>query len=253
MNATPLMSWTLLAATFVCCTRAQPPKATPTPAPSRTLDAKQLERLGKELDQALIVGDFAKARELVAAGADVNLPDGNGRHLTHSACSEDRYKDSLAVLRFLKECGADLNAPDRDGWPPIAEAVWRGNVGLLPFLYENGADLSIRIQGAVVNRHYTLLHNAAFQGRIEPVRWLLDHGLDCNAQADDGDTALATAASKGYPDIVALLLERGANRNLQDKRGKTALDHAKIEAEGLNSSSPADLRARYEQVLAALR
>ncbi|RVD90439.1 uncharacterized protein DFL_001404 [Arthrobotrys flagrans] len=51
---------------------------------------------------------------------------------------------------------------------------------------------------------------AAFDGTLEIVRMLLDHGADVNSP--DG-WALQTAAEQGHLDVVELLVERGANVN----------------------------------------
>ena len=58
---------------------------------------------------------------------------------------------------------------------------------------------------------------AAWYGRVDVVRFLLDHGVDPNARhAQDGDTALHVAAYTGNADLVRLLLEHGAQVNVID-------------------------------------
>lgn len=57
----------------------------------------------------------------------------------------------------------------------------------------------------------SLLLIAARDGDIVTVRNRIDAGVDLNAQAKDGYTALSNAASRGHTAIVRLLLERGAD------------------------------------------
>jgi hypothetical protein len=54
------------------------------------------------------------------------------------------------------------------------------------------------------------------QATFDAVRMLLDLGLDVNAQADTGRTALHGAAHKGRPDVVQILADRGAKLDVRD-------------------------------------
>jgi ankyrin repeat protein len=55
------------------------------------------------------------------------------------------------------------------------------------------------------------------------VKALLEAGADPDAKTPDGDSALHLAAFAGKMDIVRVLVEGGANVNLKDAAGKTAL------------------------------
>jgi uncharacterized protein len=69
--------------------------------------------------------------------------------------------------------------------------------------------------------------SAAYYGKVQDVRQLLDRGVDVNSRYRDGETALMFAALKGHLNVVKLLLERGAKVNAKDVRGNTALWYAK--------------------------
>ena len=56
------------------------------------------------------------------------------------------------------------------------------------------------------------LMTAAWNGKIEDVKTLLDGGANVNAQFDDG-TPLHDASEKGHDKIVRLLISKGANVN----------------------------------------
>jgi ankyrin repeat protein len=64
----------------------------------------------------------------------------------------------------------------------------------------------------------TPLHYAAKFGPPEAVQWLLDHGADVNALADNGRTPLNYADD---PAIVRLILAKQPDLSLHDSQGKT--------------------------------
>lgn len=70
-------------------------------------------------------------------------------------------------------------------------------------------------EGAPVNRILagsTVLHHAAWAGKSEIVRLLLDHGADPNIRSTpSGETALHAATRGNRPEIVSLLLQAGAH------------------------------------------
>ena len=54
--------------------------------------------------------------------------------------------DRVEILKLLIEHGADINRVDAVGATPIAIAVFKGNFGLMNYLKENGANLSIKTE-----------------------------------------------------------------------------------------------------------
>ena len=78
------------------------------------------------------------------------------------------------------------------------------------------------------NDGYTALHLAAYFGRLEVARLLLEHGADPNAPAhnDSRVTPLHSAVSARHRDLAGLLLALGASANAVQKGGWTALHSA---------------------------
>jgi ankyrin repeat protein len=58
------------------------------------------------------------------------------------------------------------------------------------------------------------------------VALLLDYGADVNGTDADGTTALMCAAYYGKEEVVRVLLERGADAGMRNQQGWTALDMA---------------------------
>ncbi|KAJ9461353.1 Delta-latroinsectotoxin-Lt1a [Diplonema papillatum] len=70
---------------------------------------------------------------------------------------------------------------------------------------------------------WTPLHCAAFAGRYDAIRYLLEADADTDTQADDGKTPLMMASSTGMTRSVRLLLGVAANLDIRDADGSTAL------------------------------
>ena len=70
---------------------------------------------------------------------------------------------------------------------------------------------------------------AAYNGRINDVRKLIEDGINVNAKYNCGGTALHAAATKGHSEIVKFLLQYEVKINAKNKFGLTALDIAEVE------------------------
>ena len=90
-------------------------------------------------------------------------------------------------------------------------------------LLEHGANLEAVCQGTCM---FTPLHEAAWNGKTDVVRWLIGHGAKVTATAGHGETALHLAAQEGHADIIRALIASGADVYARDGSGKTALDVA---------------------------
>ncbi len=157
------------------------------------------------------------------------------------------YQLSFAVksgfverVSLLLQHGAD--ARGKDNWyqegSHLEQAIQNGFGAIVDLLVAHGApepDLSTsdRYRIAVMSGNETearhllagepelrnqanLLVNAAHQGRVDPVRLLLELGTDPNELAESGRGALHEAAWAGHEEVVRLLLAKGANCEVRD-------------------------------------
>jgi uncharacterized protein len=80
---------------------------------------------------------------------------------------------------------------------------------------------------------------AAFRGKKEIVRLLIEHGAEINARDDwkgnmtkpdgtEGWTPLIFAADSDHEEVVRILIEKGADVNVKTKSGITALSLAQL-------------------------
>lgn len=163
---------------------------------------------------------------------------------------------AVDVARALLAAGADPNAPLKKavmqrthtmgdtalgtGATPLLRAAKSGDIEMLRVLVDGGADPLATLP----NGTHALMFAAGLGWRngspaapsydqgtdeeaVASIDYLLGLGLDINAAAQNGDTALHAAVSgRRSPLIVAHLLERGADPSLGNGRGQTPLDAA---------------------------
>ena len=201
-------------------------------------------------------GDMDSARMLVAAGAQVNAVDGDGKDALGLAI----FNGSYDVASFLIDQHADVNKADAQKFTPLFWAVDRRNMETAPNfpwvvttdplplikkLLDAGADVNFVVNNTPRARmrdgsprivFATALMRAAFSGDIELVRLLLAHGADPNVISKDSETTLMAACGTGFIpgyskgrtpaerlEVVKLLIELGQDVNAADDYGITPL------------------------------
>ena len=76
------------------------------------------------------------------------------------------------------------------------------------------------------NTGATPLFAAAWNGRVDVVRLLVERGANVDTATIDGQTPLHIAAIKGRLAVARFLVERGADVRVTDNEGKTPLQDA---------------------------
>jgi cytohesin len=149
--------------------------------------ANDQEKLNKDFYKAVKDSDLAKAKKLLAEGADINCKS------------------------------------ESTGWTPLMRSLfWKSTPekkAMFFFLLENGADVKARN-----NSQGTALHVAVpFNDRVDEIEALIKAGADINAQNENGTTPLHSATFFNSLDVVKLLLKNKAEVNIQNKNGETPL------------------------------
>ena len=217
------------------------------------------------LHWAAFKGRVEVVRALLNHGANATLENKDGETALHlvsrSECNSKEQGASTA--RLLLERGVDVNAVQKDGWTALHWASYKGGVEVVRALLDHDlnvklgtkdGEMALRVmsredQGASTARvllecdvdvnarvkdNWTSLHWAAFQGKVEVVRALLDHGANAKLETKGGETALHLVARGKYDSeehgvgVAQLLLEQGVDVHVQSKIYGTALHCAAI-------------------------
>ena len=81
------------------------------------------------------------------------------------------------------------------------------------------------------------------------VKWLIQHGADCNTRYSDGQTPLYFAVTEGsLDDVRALVEDGGASLEVCDDQGRTAIDWANDSAKDLLNCKVISWKGGVERV-----
>jgi ankyrin repeat protein len=135
---------------------------------------------------------------------------------------------SLGTIKELIAAGADVNLEAPNGTLPISRAIHRCNAGILKILIENKADVNARESHIRNNNDSTFLHTAISTGKnLTLFNLLLDAKADVTAKNDKGLTPLDLAksmqeSSRTSTKKFPLSAKRQKNLNIMIQ---TLLDH----------------------------
>ncbi|XP_072941998.1 palmitoyltransferase Hip14 [Epargyreus clarus] len=192
---------------------APPPREPPPPPPERDYS-------GFDIVKATQYGAFARVKELVEAGWDVNQPDHETVTLLHWAAINNRRE----IMEYLLEKGAKVDAIGGElQSTPLHWAARQGHLEAAVVLVRAGADAALRDAEGCAG-----LHLAAQFGHTAVVAYLVARGQAPDAPDAAGMTPLMWAAWKvSAVDPLRLLLTLGASTNPADRsHGNTALHWA---------------------------
>ena len=159
---------------------------------------------------AAMKGDLAKVRALIAQGASVSTPQGDGMTALHWA-SMHGDADLAAMLLYA---GAHAGATTRlGGYAALHLASQAGAAAAIKTLAAAGANVN-----APTSTGATPLMLAATSGKVDAVNALLELSADPNAkETANGQTALRFAAALDRADVVRALLQHGADATIASR------------------------------------
>jgi len=205
------------------------------------------------LHRAVRADDFAKAEQLVHAGADAKAADRYGITPLNLAC----VNGNARMIRLLLDAGADPNSADSAGETALMTAARTGMPEALKLLLDRGAN----VNAVEPEFQQTALMLAVRENHPAAVKVLLGHKAELNARTKTGATpafrppckgtgcgsegvginrgglpdrgiraatpggltSLLYAARDGRPEEARLLVAAGADVNLADPNGISPL------------------------------
>ncbi|XP_048884163.1 ankyrin repeat and KH domain-containing protein 1-like isoform X5 [Brienomyrus brachyistius] len=197
------------------------------------------------LMEACMDGHVEVARLLLDSGAQVNMPaDSFESPLTLAACG-----GHVELAALLIERGANLEEVNDEGYTPLMEAAREGHEEMVALLLAQGANINAQTEetqetaltlaccggflevadflikaGADIELGCsTPLMEAAQEGHLELVKYLLAAGANYHATTATGDTALTYACENGHTDVADVLLQAGADLEHESEGGRTPL------------------------------
>ncbi|ESN96232.1 hypothetical protein HELRODRAFT_68450 [Helobdella robusta] len=95
---------------------------------------------------------------------------------------------------------SQIDDKDENGMSLLHWSCDRGNIEIVKYLLEKGANINLQD-----DELQTALHYAAFCNYIEVVKVLIEHGADCNIEDSSKCTAKNVATSKEIVEILSTL------------------------------------------------
>ncbi len=186
------------------------------------------------LEKAHDARDFEAAKKAMEDGANVNPVcdfDVVCKPLARAA-----HEGDMEMIKFLLDNGADINGFAAYAEVPLIYAIGNGQQEAAKFLTEAGADVNLSSAFGA-----TPFIGAVSTGDIELTTLMLKKGanvnrrsMQLNSNATAGDTAdrpLEAAIRAGKPEMVALLLKSGADAMLKGQDDKTMLEFARTKGD----------------------
>ncbi|MBS0288602.1 MAG: ankyrin repeat domain-containing protein [Proteobacteria bacterium] len=163
---------------------------------------------------AIQKGNEEAGLNLIKQGADINLKNLEGE--TPLTCAvKMRLKN---IIDMLVNCGAKIDQKQKNGESALTLVVKEGDIKLMCFLIEHGADISITGPlGPLMNEqilHIAIEHHQTAEIAIK----LLDYNVDVNAKSCFGYSALHQAIKKtsqhpSFGQLALCLINKGADVN----------------------------------------
>ena len=205
-------------------------------------------------------GNMRELNQWLSLGVDLNQKDENGYAPLHYACEyghEDvirkllnrkakvnlltkatllspmaclvlgRLNDRLSepelvrTISVLRKAGGDINPTSEEAVPPIKAVITRGNLELLDFFMSLHVHIFVEDSDKRSMLHHIALNPNA--NSLAITEFLVERGLDVNAQDSDGNTPLHLALSPFQREVVRYLIDSGADPEIKKTGRESAL------------------------------
>jgi ankyrin repeat protein len=143
-------------------------------------------------------------KNIIKAGADVNIKDSNKLIALHYASKSNNIEIALEVIN----ANSDINSKDSYNITPLIYSIMYNSKDVFDLLMKLDVDVN------VLSNSGTALYNAVIKNNIDFVEALIKKGADVNRGNFD-EAPIIRATINNYKDILELLINNGANLDVK--------------------------------------
>lgn len=215
-----------------------------------------VNRPNDEGQTAMLLTKSVKMIEyLHGLGADLDFTDNDGMTRLNLECNKNEGELDLQIVECLVTLGADVNKAIETDTPLVSALTKHCPLEVVELLVNNGAILDNNrdptkplILLAFYNQEivdyllsrgvdpntvyeestvfdYILARRPMGEHSFALVKLFLKHGVDCNRQFENGETALTTACVHNQLPCIRLMLELNADPTIEDNLGNCPLQY----------------------------
>ena len=166
--------------------------------------------------QAAALGQFEAVKEFIANGMDINT---KCQYEGDTALTYAASEGNVPMVKWLLDHGADPDVLNDAKETALHYATYNNSLDIVELLIEHDCELDYPKNSPMlwaIRRDLQEMTHLMIKGGVK-----LDH------QDSEGDTALMIAAESGRKNIVGMLIDGGADISLKNKLGETAEDLAR--------------------------
>jgi len=163
-------------------------------------------------------GKVSLLEQLIDKGAEYKTVNDEGENAFFMAAQGTRgAQNGKAVLEYLESLGLSPNLVNKNGQNLLHLVSSRNeDKAVFTYLMDKGLDINAQdVEGS------TPLINASRGNALAVVQLLTEQIEDINGTDNKGRSALAMAVSRNEPEVVKFLLDNGADVSTTDKSGNT--------------------------------
>lgn len=152
----------------------------------------------------------------------LGIPVEDSEEHSESALHMACAQGNLEMIKLLLKNGADINKLDENLNTVLHHAATNpDNCEVIQFLIDRGVDVD-----AQNNKNVTPLFGAMFYKSLENVKCLLENGANINNEDLDGNKVVHIAVLSGSVDILKILIKNNVDISLKNNRGFSPLYYA---------------------------